>query len=1604
MALIMVITAVALITILMVAIFSLTQTEYKSTQSYVAGRAAKQLADGAVAIVEAQIQNGQFDPTTNKGQSASNRTFHVTQPGMVRVYNANGIFKEAYKLYSSSQMKVVGSSEAMLFTAAHQVPSDWKGQAARYVDLNEPVVRPGLQAGNMAIFFPIIDPRAAWNYLGSQTPSTDQPTTQVEGFSYSKTTPSGAGSPVSYNEVMTPSDVSDPSKLRLPMPVEWLYILQDGTTGTLNASNQFESSGSSSPSPDNPIVGRVAFWTDDESCKVNVNTAAEPTFMAPPYYYSDRDRKWAHYPASSGEYQRYPGHPATVALSSVLAPGYRMDPYFPSAGLSRSQILSVKDYIYDMVPKIAAGGSESGTRPFATDDFTSSETVAQILNTSSAMAERLYASVDEMLFQDATFNATTGRQPARYQIPGTGQTLFDHDVLERSRFFLTAHSRAPEFTMFGLPRVCMWPVDADDTSSNGKRTNLDNMIALCATLRGTAQSTSNTTSKSYIFRRSAAHNAYYDVTGSAAGYGSSAGLQRNSNLLNYLTEQMANLTWPRTDSSLGSSTNYSAKYGSDNVNQMAVQFFDYIRSTNLYDGVLARGNNGMAGNGQSGSARYTVRDNLRPNAKTYTDQRISPPATSLGAVDRTKSDDAGVMPGHGQVTPAIWSKSGKNYRGFGRMFTLSEVGLQIIATADGQTDGYAVNFGGQLSGGATAIRVDPTVDAEVDSSVLPWTSAYNGFTAPTGAPTTEARWYSNFPPITNPIHFTQGGLLYGCRIDPAHPELHPSRHVGYNPENWNLTLAPNTPLLPNQTRIQAVIMLEAFCPSLGWTKFFPEYTIVLDGNYINQIQIGGQRIFDTAGDIPVKSDGNLYEVTSMHSTGGHAGPTAIAGQRGGRPVSGGGVMLPSDRNYITNNTTGHNALTNYGLTSNFITVDKTKPLNISFPSGEFVIKIYDTHMWDQGNAQPVQIHRIRFSQAGTTQVPVPILVGSVPGSGRVEPKYKSTTDSQGRKIYTRSLQGPHFWCYNYEGCINLMSGRVNPQFGFDPQATFWLTNPTLVGIAAGDSRERQATRGRLDTATGAFAPGPGTAQAVPLVPDSVSDVIRTFVPTMGDYRIVAAMADVPSTYWQPHPSWNSSTSNVRSIHSFTNFYGDSVAGARLANDKNNTAITPPAMDAYQMVNGAKYNTTGNNTLINVGQGGYNQRQPDLPGDPLYAAAAQSFGDFDTGIGPSREGPYINKPDEGNFYSGNETRWGTTHYYRSAYFYDSWKNADDWRSGIYMTPNRMVNSPVMFGSLPTQVWSGGSSFGSNTPASTPYKPWQTLLFRPHSQYAGTANSKANHPGEYNPKDHFLLDMFFMPVVEPYAISEPLSVAGRINMNYQIMPFTNITRATSMHAVLKGEFMTAIPNEHAWKAKSFRRSAAGNWDEYWDETTNRIFWHRPIDVKETLRQFEERFNNNGSLNTLTRGLFRSASQICEIYMIPETRNGVGIYNVTKPLTNPNTRATQMDTFWKNNRVTGDNIRERPYANLYSRLTTRSNTFRVHMRAQLVKKARSSPPNTFDPNKDAIMGEYRGSTLIERYIDPNDSTDIPDYALGSNPLGQTPLESFYRFRVLESKRFSP
>ena len=134
------------------------------------------------------------------------------------------------------------------------MPGDWIERPAQYVDLNEPVYN----STQDRLYFPIIDPR------GYSTAAKGIQKGNIEGFSYSSSNSLSR----QIEGVVEPGQGKE--KQRLPMPVEWLYVLEDGTLGTLDEDNQF--SPADKVSETNDIVGRIAFWTDDESCKININT------------------------------------------------------------------------------------------------------------------------------------------------------------------------------------------------------------------------------------------------------------------------------------------------------------------------------------------------------------------------------------------------------------------------------------------------------------------------------------------------------------------------------------------------------------------------------------------------------------------------------------------------------------------------------------------------------------------------------------------------------------------------------------------------------------------------------------------------------------------------------------------------------------------------------------------------------------------------------------------------------------------------------------------------------------------------------------------------------------------------------------------------------------------------------------------------------------------------------------------------------------------------------------------------------------------------------------------------------------------------------------
>lgn len=369
-------------------------------------------------------------------------------------------------------------------------------------------------------------------------------------------------------------------------------------------------------------------------------------------------------------------------------------------------------------------------------------------------------------------------------------------------------------------------------------------------------------------------------------------------------------------------------------------------------------------------------------------------------------------------------------------------------------------------------------------------------------------------------------------------------------------------------------------------------------------------------------------------------------------------------------------------------------------------------------------------------------------------------------------------------------------------------------------------------------------------------------------------------------------------------------------------------------------------------------------------------DFTTGFGSESDGPHIIKADEGNS-STVGMGWGPSQAlpYQSQLF--PW---DDKLSDAF-SPNRQVTSAVQLGTLPVQANTG--------------TPWRTLLFRP--DYDGS------HRGDDSPADYLMLDMFWMPVVDPYPISEALSTAGKVNMNYQVAPFTYIDRGTSVLGALKATDVMAFPVEQAHKYKLSSLTPS-------DDKPSFVY---KLDTEKTLMFFKERFAKSNA----NENIFRSAAEICNIPLAPK-QNKLSAVATGHPDDVPaadyagtrsanihgaNDAATlrsRINEFWDLNKLTGDNVRELPYNALYPRLTTQSNSYTVYVRVQTLAKAASSPAGTFSDTRDRVTGEYRGSQTVLRYIDPDD-TRIPDFAASNSTATLYP---YYKFEVKGAKQFIP
>ncbi len=547
------------------------------------------------------------------------------------------------------------------------------------------------------------------------------------------------------------------------------------------------------------------------------------------------------------------------------------------------------------------------------------------------------------------------------------------------------------------------------------------------------------------------------------------------------------------------------------------------------------------------------------------------------------------------------------------------------------------------------------------------------------------------------------------------------------------------------------------------------------------------------------------------------------------------------------------------------------------------------------------------------------------------------TVTTGNQTVTFSAGGQiRFNVYSPAQAIAAGSPQLLQTFDYTlPQVS--LPAPKFFGVAANANRQWSIRR---DNALGPNPNGMiyGAGDNNPI------DTVFSILPNMnaatniqGDYRMVSA--SLPSENLSRF--FGLSPLTRRAQHSLRygwgkapsqSFYGNLVQG----------------MDGYEA------DPTSGNSLVTT---------PDVPeGIDGVKMTNGEAGDWDSGPALMGDGALLNKVDEGT----SQSAAGKVPYMA----YLSTKAVEP----TLFSPNRQMPSPVMFGSLPTGVKRN--------------QPWQTLLFRPDEQWLNLPGG-GNHPGSTSPPDHLMLDNFWIPVVEPYAMSEPFSTAGKINLNYQMAPFTYIRRDTGLRAALDGVQITAIDPTTPTAGTTLIERLKHNLDG-----APGVSIRKSVDATPTLAFFEERFANNEP--------FISASEICEIPLVPE---GV----VAPSETNLSSIRSSLGSFWSQQKLTGDNLLERPYAHLYPRVTTKSNTYTVHIRAQRIQVSKEGlRAGEFGEGMGRVTGEFRGSYTIERFLDPGSDSLVKDDGSGGliPAANETDPDSFlgpYKFRVLSTKQLS-
>lgn len=217
-----------------------------------------------------------------------------------------------------------------------------------------------------------------------------------------------------------------------------------------------------------------------------------------------------------------------------------------------------------------------------------------------------------------------------------------------------------------------------------------------------------------------------------------------------------------------------------------------------------------------------------------------------------------------------------------------------------------------------------------------------------------------------------------------------------------------------------------------------------------------------------------------------------------------------------------------------------------------------------------------------------------------------------------------------------------------------------------------------------------------------------------------------------------------------------------------------------------------------------------------------------------------------------------------------------------------------------------------------------------------------------------------------------------MNQQIVPFAYIERFSGLHAAMQAERIARASKSNANNVKNPNiQSVSTRVGVNLDPSNG------SLSSNGSLRQFREKFNGGE--------IFKSATEICDIFLVPQ--------GDTRWTSDARARLYWYGTDFS---MVGDNTRERPYVHLYNKLTTKSNTYTVHYRVQVLARSavrNQTNPTNFDPAQgDRVAAEQRGSTTFERYLDQADITADPARS------GASSLEADYRTRIIHSTQFNP